>query len=95
MSGNVAMHIIGDGWYRTLAAVARSLAPGGTLVFDSRNPEARAWAQWNEPLSERQTPVGLLRESCSTDPPDADGVVTMHCDNEFPKQAMVTSPGVV
>lgn len=83
MSGNVAMHIIGEDWYRTLTFIAGSLTPGGILVFESRNPEAEAWAQWNEALSERQTPVGLLRESCSTDPPDPDGVVVMHCYNEF------------
>lgn len=83
MSGNVSMHIIGDDWHATLRAIARGLTPGGRLVFETRNPEARAWAGWNEPVSERRTPVGLLRESLSTDPPDADGVVVMHCHNHF------------
>lgn len=85
MSGNVAMHIIGDDWHSTLSAIAASLVPGGTLVFESRNPQARAWATWNEPLSERQTPAGLLRESLTTEPPGPDGVVLMHCYNEFPE----------
>lgn len=84
MSGNVAMHIIGDDWHSALSAIARCLVPGGTLAFDSRNPQAQAWATWNEPLSERQTPTGLLRESLTTAPPGPDGVVVMHCYNEFP-----------
>lgn len=83
MSGNVAMHIIGDDWPQTLRDVARGLNPGGRLVFETRNPLAEAWRGWNDPVSERVTPVGLLRESITTDPPDVDGVVTMHCHNEF------------
>lgn len=83
MSGNVAMHIIRDDWHTTLAAIARALRPHGRLVFEARNPAARAWRSWNDPLAERATPVGLLRESVATDPPDEDGVVLMHCHNEF------------
>lgn len=89
MSGNVAMHILGDDWHHTLAAITKSLAPGGTVVFESRNPDARAWATWNEPVSERETPAGLLRESLTTDPPNEDGVVVMHCWNEFPESGDV------
>lgn len=83
MSGNVAMHIIGDDWPRTLRDIQRGLKPGGRLAFETRNPLAEAWRRWNEPLSERATPVGRLRESVTTDPPDAAGVVVMHCHNEF------------
>jgi SAM-dependent methyltransferase len=83
MSANVAMHILGSDWDRTLADIARGLVPGGTLAFESRNPEARAWRTWNESLAERRTPVGRLRESTITTPPDADGVVTMYCHNDF------------
>lgn len=83
MSGNVAMHIIGDAWHTTLAAIARALMPHGRLVFEARNPAARAWTSWNEPVAERDTPIGLLRESVTTEPPDEDGVVRMHCHNEF------------
>lgn len=84
MSGNVAMHILGAEWARTLRRIAEGLRPGGTLAFESRNPDARAWTRWNDELTERATPVGTLRESCRTDPPDADGVVIMHVHNEFP-----------
>lgn len=83
MSGNVVMHIIGDDWHTTLAAIARALTPNGRLVFEARNPAAHAWKSWNDPVGERDTPVGLLRESVTTEPPDEDGVVRMHCHNEF------------
>lgn len=83
MTGNVAMHILGADWTATLVAIAKALRPGGLVAFESRNPQARAWEQWNSPLAERHTPVGALREATVTTPPDADGVVTMHCHNEF------------
>ena len=83
MSGNVAMHIIGDDWTQTLRDVARGLKPGGRLVFEARNPLAEAWRTWNDQLTEHDTPAGRLRESATTGPPGADGVVTMHCHNEF------------
>ncbi|WP_289020067.1 class I SAM-dependent methyltransferase [uncultured Ornithinimicrobium sp.] len=83
MSGNVAMHILGDDWHTTLAAIARGLRPGGRLVFESRNPQARAWETWNDPVAERDTPIGLLRESLTTEPPGENGIVVMHCHNEF------------
>lgn len=42
MSGNVAMHITGSDWRTTLDHIAAGLRPGGMLVVESRNPEARA-----------------------------------------------------
>lgn len=89
MSGNVAMHILSDEWPTTLGHISRGLRPGGILVFENRNPEARAWEQWNDELKERTTPVGRLRESLVTDPPDEDGVVVMHCHNEFVDEGTV------
>lgn len=86
MSGNVAMHIIGSDWTSTLNQIAHSLRPGGTLAFESRNPEAGAWLDWNDEPAERSTPTGVLRESLTTDPPDANGVVVMHMRNEFPAE---------
>lgn len=83
MSANVAMHIVGSDWDRTLADVARGLVPGGKVVFESRNPDAEAWRTWNDPLVVRQTPAGRLRESTTTTPPDVEGVVTMYCHNDF------------
>lgn len=69
--------------------MAAGLRDGGHLVFESRNPLARAWLGWNDPPSERDTPAGRLRESLTTDPPDDNGVVTMHCHNEFVDDGMV------
>lgn len=83
MSGNVAMHILRDEWHQALRDIADGLQPGGQLVFESRNPLAQAWRTWNDPLAERDTPFGPLRESTITDPPDASGIVTMHCFNQF------------
>ena len=83
MTGNVAMHIIGDEWHETLDRIAQGLRPGGVLAFESRNPEAEAWRQWNHAPVERETPVGVLCESLATDPPDPRGVVVMHCHNRF------------
>ena len=48
MTSHVAQAIWRDDeWARTLRDVAAALAPGGRLVFDSRDPAARAWAAWN------------------------------------------------
>ncbi|WP_229400689.1 class I SAM-dependent methyltransferase [Micromonospora okii] len=40
-------------WDRTLADLARALAPGGRLAFDSRDPAARPWERWNPTDSRR------------------------------------------
>lgn len=83
MSGNVAMHILGDDWHRTLADISAGLTCGGRLLFESRNPLREAWKEWNDMPSERDTPAGRLRESLVTEPPGADGIVVMHVRNEF------------
>lgn len=83
MTGNVAMHILGEDWHATLKDIARGLKPGGVLAFETRNPQARAWTKWNDMGSERSTVVGRLWETTTTTAPDPDGVVTMQCHNEF------------
>lgn len=83
MTGNVAMHILGEQWHATLKDIARGLKPGGVLAFETRNPQARAWTKWNDTGSERSTVVGRLWETTATSAPDPDGVVTMQCHNEF------------
>ena len=48
MTGNVAQVFLDDAeWLTTLAAIYAALRPGGYLAFESRNPEARGWEQWN------------------------------------------------
>ncbi|PQZ86417.1 SAM-dependent methyltransferase [Arthrobacter sp. MYb227] len=47
MSSHVAQAITRDDeWSRTLADVQAALCPGGRLVFDSRDPQARVWERW-------------------------------------------------
>lgn len=83
MTGNVAMHIVGDAWPQTLTAIAAGLRPGGVLAFETRNPVARAWEGWQAAPAVRQTPAGAVRESLTTTPPDADGIVVMTYRNEM------------
>jgi ubiquinone/menaquinone biosynthesis C-methylase UbiE len=48
MTGNVAQVFLGEEeWMDTLVAAHRVLRPAGALVFESRQPERRAWLDWN------------------------------------------------
>lgn len=63
MTGNVVQHILDTDWERTLRDIRSSLAAGGTLAFESRNPSARAWEEWGTgPRTRRETPNGPLVE---------------------------------
>lgn len=63
MTGNVVQHIADPAWQGTLRALRSRLVPGSRLVFDSRNPSARAWEQWRrERPRTRETIHGPLRE---------------------------------
>jgi SAM-dependent methyltransferase len=47
MTNHVAQFMTDDGaWLEVLADVYRALAPGGRLVFDSRDPVAQEWEKW-------------------------------------------------
>lgn len=85
MSGNVAQAITGDAWTRTLSDVRLALRPGGTLAFESRNPAARAWAQWTkqETYGKRQTASGPLVEWMEVLDVSPDGTVTFDAHNVF------------
>lgn len=55
MTSHVAQFFVDDDeWKRTLADLKRSLVPGGRLVFDTRDPRARRWEQWNPADSRRR-----------------------------------------
>ena len=62
MSGNVAQHILGAAWPQTLRDIAAGLRVGGTLAFESRNPDARAWHGWTTGRTTRPSPFGPLTE---------------------------------
>ena len=55
MTGHVAQVIADDeGWSGTLNAAQQALRPGGRVVFESRDPRARAWTGWTPDASRRQ-----------------------------------------
>ncbi|GAA0926162.1 class I SAM-dependent methyltransferase [Nonomuraea longicatena] len=52
MTANVAQAIVEpEAWRRTLEAAYETLAPGGRLVFETRDPARRAWREWNREAS--------------------------------------------
>jgi SAM-dependent methyltransferase len=65
MTGNVAQIFLEDAvWADTLADIHAALRPNGHLAFESRNPENRAWEQWNRLATLRmlETPHGPVEE---------------------------------
>lgn len=75
MSGNVAMHLVGDDWHDALSRIAAGLLPGGRLAFETRNPALRAWEDWTSEPTETTTTAARLLESEVTSAPDHRGVV--------------------
>ncbi|HEX9058514.1 MAG TPA: class I SAM-dependent methyltransferase [Ktedonobacterales bacterium] len=64
MTGNVAQVFLDEAeWAATLRAIHAALRPGGYLAFESRNPEARAWEQWNRDATyeEIDSPYGPMQ----------------------------------
>ena len=58
MTANVAQAIVDrQAWERTLSGVYQALRPGGQLVFESRDPAARAWEGWNRDASFRVSEI--------------------------------------
>lgn len=52
MTGNVAQVFLTDeDWAVCLRAVRRALRPGGRLVFETRDPAAKAWLEWTKEKS--------------------------------------------
>ena len=55
MTSHVAQFFVTDQeWLTVLADLRRALVPGGTLAFDTRDPDARGWERWN-PADWRRT----------------------------------------
>jgi SAM-dependent methyltransferase len=58
MTGNVAQVFLTDeAWAATLRAAYAALCPGGRLVFETRDPAARAWLEWNRERSYQRTVI--------------------------------------
>jgi SAM-dependent methyltransferase len=58
MTGNVAQVFVeDDDWLSTLSAARNALRPGGLLVFEVRNPAARAWERWGPDATRRRLEV--------------------------------------
>lgn len=58
MTGHAFQQLVeDDDIHRSLRAVRAALIAGGRFVFDTRNPEARAWEAWNT-SSEVRNPDG-------------------------------------
>ncbi|WP_150309063.1 class I SAM-dependent methyltransferase [Planctomonas psychrotolerans] len=52
MTANVAQVFLDDDdWAATLVAISHALRPGGTLIFEARRPEVRAWEGWTKEAS--------------------------------------------
>lgn len=63
MTGHVAQVFLTDAeWQTALAAIHASLRPGGVLAFESRNPAARGWEEWNrsDSFAEYESPHGPM-----------------------------------
>ena len=64
MTANVAQAIVTpDAWQQTLTGAREALRPGGHLVFETRDPAARAWETWNRAASHRVTLIRLEIEA--------------------------------
>ncbi len=65
MTGNVAQVFLTDAeWDAALRRAHAALRPGGRLVFETRDPAARAWREWNRAgsLSRARVPgVGAVQ----------------------------------
>jgi len=52
MTSHVAQFLLDDeDWQTTLAAIHKTLTPGGHFVFDSRNPLTKPWDAWTKQSS--------------------------------------------
>jgi SAM-dependent methyltransferase len=58
MTANVAQVFLTDAeWDSTLRVAYAALRPGGRLAFETRDPAARAWLEWNRERSFKRTVV--------------------------------------
>jgi ubiquinone/menaquinone biosynthesis C-methylase UbiE len=56
MTGNVAQIFVDDeAWMSTLCRIYSALRPGGYFVFETRDPNRRAWMEWNKAATYSRT----------------------------------------
>jgi ubiquinone/menaquinone biosynthesis C-methylase UbiE len=96
MTSHVAQFFVTDEhWDRALADIKRALVPGGRLTFDSRDPRARGWKQWNPADSRRQVCLPDGRSVTATIDVDAvtDNVVSFTIRYSFSDGQSLASTG--
>jgi SAM-dependent methyltransferase len=58
MTANVAqVFLTDDDWAATLRAAYAALRPGGRLIFETRDPAAKAWLEWNREQSHKRAVI--------------------------------------
>jgi len=86
MTANVAQVFLTDAdWHATLVACRDALRLGGRLIFESRDPERRAWEEWTEAATRSTTLIpGVGRVTDWVQVTDVDGeLVTFQSPNIF------------
>jgi ubiquinone/menaquinone biosynthesis C-methylase UbiE len=94
MTANVAQVFLTDAdWLATLAAVHRTLRPGGYLIFESRDPTRRAWDEWTEERTRSSTDIpGVGRVSDWVQVIDVDGeLITFESPTIFDSDGTVVT----
>ncbi|WP_328467049.1 class I SAM-dependent methyltransferase [Actinoplanes sp. NBC_00393] len=94
LTSHVSQFIVGDDeWAGALHALRRALVTGGRLVFDSRDPAARHWKEWNPEDSRRSIVLddGAAVTAWSEVTSVEDGVVSFTQHYRFPGGRQATS----
>ena len=61
MTGNVAQVFLDDrDWLAALRGAYNALRPGGYLVFEVRDPAARAWERWTPAITRQRREIPLI-----------------------------------
>ena len=94
MTANVAQVFLTDEqWHGVLRGAFAALKPGGHLVFETRDPAARAWLGWTDERTRRRTQipgVGQVESWCQVSDVDAD-LVTFRWNYVFESDGAVLS----